>query len=255
MNFTIVTLFPEMQDALRYGIVGRAIQKQLLTVSCVNPRDYTEDKNKTVDDSPVGGGPDMVMMVKPLHQAVLAAKAQQADAKVIYLSPQGKQFDQALAKKAAEGSDLIMIAGRYEGIDQRIIDECVDEEWSLGDYVISGGELAALVMIDAIARCVPGVVGDAGSVTDDSFYHGLLKHPQYTRPESYNGWAVPKVLLGGNHREIAEWRKKHSLGTTWLKRPDLLEPNLLKLSKEENVLLNEFIAEYNYHRANEEKKS
>ena len=197
----------------------------------------------------------MVMMAKPLHQAVLAAKAQRPNAKVIYLSPQGKRFDQALAKKAAEDSDLIMIAGRYEGIDQRIIDECVDEEWSLGDYVISGGELAALVMIDAIARCVPGVVGDAGSVMDDSFYNGLLKHPQYTRPESYNGWEIPKVLLSGNHREIAEWRKKHSLGTTWLKRPDLLEPNLLRLSKEEKILLNEFIAEYNYHRANEEKKS
>lgn len=244
-----------MQDSLRFGIMGRAIQKQLLTVSCINPRDYTEDKNKTVDDSPFGGGPGMVMMAKPLHQAVLAAKAQRPNAKVIYLSPQGKRFDQALAKKAAEDSDLIMIAGRYEGIDQRIIDECVDEEWSLGDYVISGGELAALVMIDAIARCVPGVVGDAGSVMDDSFYNGLLKHPQYTRPESYNGWEIPKVLLSGNHREIAEWRKKHSLGTTWLKRPDLLEPNLLRLSKEEKILLNEFIAEYNYHRANEEKKS
>ncbi len=255
MNFTIVTLFPEMQDSLRFGIMGRAIQKQLLTVSCINPRDYTEDKNKTVDDSPFGGGPGMVMMAKPLHQAVLAAKAQRPNAKVIYLSPQGKRFDQALAKKAAEDSDLIMIAGRYEGIDQRIIDECVDEEWSLGDYVISGGELAALVMIDAIARCVTGVVGDAGSVMDDSFYHGLLKHPQYTRPESYNGWEIPKVLLSGNHREIAEWRKKHSLGITWLKRPDLLEPNLLRLSKEEKILLNEFIAEYNYHRANEEKKS
>jgi tRNA (guanine37-N1)-methyltransferase len=244
-----------MQDSLRFGIMGRAIQKQLLTVSCINPRDYTEDKNKTVDDSPFGGGPGMVMMAKPLHQAVLAAKAQRPNAKVIYLSPQGKRFDQALAKKAAEDSDLIMIAGRYEGIDQRIIDECVDEEWSLGDYVISGGELAALVMIDAIARCVTGVVGDAGSVMDDSFYHGLLKHPQYTRPESYNGWEIPKVLLSGNHREIAEWRKKHSLGITWLKRPDLLEPNLLRLSKEEKILLNEFIAEYNYHRANEEKKS
>jgi tRNA (guanine37-N1)-methyltransferase len=255
LNFTIVTLFPEMQDSLRFGIMGRAIQKQLLTVSCINPRDYTEDKNKTVDDSPFGGGPGMVMMAKPLHQAVLAAKAQRPNAKVIYLSPQGKRFDQALAKKAAEDSDLIMIAGRYEGIDQRIIDECVDEEWSLGDYVISGGELAALVMIDAIARCVTGVVGDAGSVMDDSFYHGLLKHPQYTRPESYNGWEIPKVLLSGNHREIAEWRKKHSLGITWLKRPDLLEPNLLRLSKEEKILLNEFIAEYNYHRANEEKKS
>lgn len=223
MKVAVITLFPEMLDALKFGIVGRALQKQLVEVSWFNPRDYTEDRNRTVDDSPFGGGPGMVMMAKPLHLAIIAAKAQLSKAKVIYLSPQGKRFDQALAKKAAVESDLIMIAGRYEGIDQRIINECVDEEWSLGDYVISGGEFAALVMIDAIARCIPGVVGDAGSVIDDSFYHGLLKHPQYTRPESYNGWEVPKVLLSGNHREIAKWRKEQSLAITESKRPDLLE--------------------------------
>lgn len=241
----VITLFPEILEALQLGVVGRAMQRQLLDVSCINPRDYTEDKNKTVDDSPFGGGPGMVMMAKPLHQAILAAKMKLPDARVIYLSPQGKQFNQALAKNAAEieKGDLIMIAGRYEGIDQRIIDECVDEEWSLGDYVISGGELAALVMIDAIARCIPGVVGDAGSVIDDSFYHGILKHPQYTRPEIYNGWGVPKVLLSGNHREIARWRNKHSLGVTWLKRPDLLEETTRQ--KEAQILLNEFIEEYN----------
>lgn len=258
MKVVVITLFPEMLEALKFGIVGKALQKQLITVSCVNPRDYTEDKNKTVDGAPFGGGPGMVMMAKPLHHAINAAKAQLPNAKVIYLSPQGKQFDQALAKKVALESDFIMIAGRYDGIDQRIIDECVDEEWSLGDYVISGGEFAALVMIDAIARCIPGVVGDAGSVIDDSFYHGLLKHPQYTRPHHYNGWDVPGVLLGGNHREIATWRKKHSLGATWLKRPDLLEPDLKEaaLSKEAQILLNEFIAEYKtLSRANEEKKS
>ena len=223
MKFAIITLFPEMLEALKFGIVGRALQKRLVEVSSINPRDYAEDKNRTVDDSPFGGGPGMVMMAKPLHRAIENAKAQLPSAKVIYLSPQGKQFDQTLAKKAAVESDLIMIAGRYEGIDQRIIDECVDEEWSLGDYVISGGEFAALVMIDAIARCIPGVVGDAGSVIDDSFYHGLLKHPQYTRPESYNEWDVPKVLLSGNHREISRWRKEQSLEATRLKRPDLLE--------------------------------
>lgn len=241
----VITLFPEILEALQLGVVGRAMQRQLLDVSCINPRDYTEDKNKTVDDSPFGGGPGMVMMAKPLHQAILAAKMKLPGARVIYLSPQGKQFNQALAKNAAEikKGDLIMIAGRYEGIDQRIIDKCVDEEWSLGDYVISGGELAALVMIDAIARCIPGVVGDAGSVIDDSFYHGILKHPQYTRPESYNGWDVPKVLLSGNHREIARWRNKHSLGVTWLKRPDLLEETTRQ--KEAQILLNEFIEEYN----------
>jgi len=212
-----------MLDALKFGIVGRALQKEFVEVSCINPRDYTEDKNRTVDDSPFGGGPGMVMMVKPLHRAIEAAKAQLPNAKVIYLSPQGKRFDQQLAKKAALESDLIMIAGRYEGIDQRIIDHCVDEEWSLGDYVISGGEFAALVMVDAIARCIPGVVGDAGSVMEDSFYRGLLKYPQYTRPESYDGWDVPKVLLSGDHQKIARWRKEQSLETTRLKRPDLLE--------------------------------
>lgn len=212
-----------MFDVLKFGIVGKAIQQQLIDVFCINPRDYANDKHKTVDHTVYGGGPGMVMMVKPLHQAILAAKSQLPDAKVIYLSPQGRPFDQTMAKTAAKRSDLIMIAGRYEGIDQRIIDECVDEEWSLGDYVISGGEFAALVMIDAIARCIPGVVGDAGSVIDDSFYHGLLKHPQYTRPESYNGWDVPKVLLSGNHREISRWREERSLEVTRLKRPDLLE--------------------------------
>lgn len=240
-----------MLETLRFGIVNRAIQRELVVVSCVNPRDYAEDKNKTVDDAPFGGGPGMVMMVKPLHQAIITAKAQLPQARVIYLSPQGKQFDQAQAKKAAQTGDLIMIAGRYEGIDQRIIDEYVDEEWSLGDYVISGGELAALVMIDAIARCIPGVVGDAGSVTDDSFYQGLLKHPQYTRPERYNDRDVPRVLLSGNHREITRWRKKNSFGMTWMKRPDLLEKQTL--SQEAKTLLNEFIQEHDQE-ANEEEK-
>lgn len=242
MKFAVITLFPEMLEALQFGIVNRALQRKLLHVTCINPRDYTEDRNKTVDDAPFGGGPGMVMMAKPLHQAIIAAKQQLPQAKVIYLSPQGRQFDQALAKKAAQTGDIIMIAGRYEGIDQRIIDEFVDEEWSLGDYVISGGELAALVMIDAIARCVPGVVGDAGSVIEDSFYQGLLKHPQYTRPEHYQGREVPRVLLSGNHREIARWRKKHSLGITWEKRPDLLEKQAL--SQEAQNLLNEFIEEH-----------
>jgi tRNA (guanine37-N1)-methyltransferase len=230
-----------MLDTLKFGIVYRAIQRGLLDIFCINPRDYTEDKNRTVDDAPFGGGPGMVMMAKPLHQAIITAKARLPQAKVIYLSPQGKRFDQALAKEAAQTGDVIMIAGRYDGIDQRIIDECVDEEWSLGDYVISGGELAALVMIDAISRCIPGVVGDAGSVIDDSFYQGLLKHPQYTRPECYHQREVPKVLLSGNHRHIAQWRKKQSLGMTWLKRPDLLEKK--SLSQEARKLLDEFIKE------------
>ncbi len=241
MRFCVVTLLPEILAALNAGVIGRAIKNGIIHISHINPRDYADNKHKTVDDTPFGGGPGMLMMTKPLHQAILEARKNIPQGKIIYLSPQGKRFDQALAKHAAQSSDLIMIAGRYEGIDQRIIDEYVDEEWSLGDYVISGGELAALVMIDAIARCVPGVIGDAGSVIDDSFYHGLLKHPQYTRPENYQGRTVPKVLLSGDHKKIARWRKKQSIGITWLKRPDLLDKQALSL--EALTLLDEFIKE------------
>lgn len=242
MRFCVVTLFPEMLEALNFGVIGKAIQKKLIAINSVNPRDYAEDKYKTVDDAPYGGGPGLVMMAKPLHQAISSAKVCAPDAKVVYLSPQGKTFCQAIAKQAAQEPALIMLAGRYEGIDQRMIDRYVDEEWSLGDYIISGGEFAALVMIDAIARCIPNVVGDAESVTEDSFYSGMLKHPQYTRPENYLQYDVPAVLLSGNHQKIARWRKKHSLGNTWLKRPDLLEKK--GVSAEEQKLLNEFIEEY-----------
>lgn len=241
MKFAVITLFPEIMNALNFGIVGRAIRKDLINIISINPRDYSKDKNKTIDDAPFGGGPGMVMMAEPLNQAIYEAKQKVKAASVIYLSPQGKPFNQSLAKKAALSGDLIMLAGRYEGIDQRIIDTYVDEEWSLGDYVISGGEFAAIVMIDAISRCIPGVVGDVDSVLEDSFYQGLLKHPHYTRPEFYEGQPVPKVLLSGNHRDIARWRKKHSLGTTWLKRPDLLEKR--SMSQEEKKLLDEFIKE------------
>lgn len=238
-----------MLETLKFGVIGKAIQKGLIDIDCVNPRDYADDKYKTVDDAPYGGGPGLVMMVKPLHQAILAAKEKAPNARVIYLSPQGKPFTQTMAKQAAEKDALIMIAGRYEGIDQRIIDDVVDEEWSLGDYVISGGELAALVMIDAIGRCIPGVVGDAESVNDDSFYHGLLKHPQYTRPENILGYDVPEVLTSGNHQKITHWRKKNSLGVTWLKRPDLLERKVLSVA--EQTLLNEFIQEYKRGKSDE----
>ncbi|MCD8524883.1 MAG: tRNA (guanosine(37)-N1)-methyltransferase TrmD [Gammaproteobacteria bacterium] len=241
MKFGIITLFPEMLETMKFGVVHRAIQRKILDIVCINPRDYTDDKNRTIDDAPFGGGPGMIMMAKPLDSAICAAKENLPTAKIIYLSPQGKKFDQALAKKIATADSLVMIAGRYDGIDQRIIDEHVDEEWSLGDFVISGGELAALVMIDAIARCIPGVVGDAGSVMDDSFYKGLLKYPQYTRPENYKGRKVPKVLLSGNHGDIAKWRQKHSLGVTWSKRPDILDKKML--SSEEEIVLSEFIKE------------
>ena len=241
MKFGIITLFPEILETIKFGVLHRAVQRKVLDIFCINPRDYADDKNKTVDNSPFGGGPGMVMMAKPLDNAICAAKEKLTTAKVIYLSPQGRKFDQALAKKMASADDLIMICGRYDGIDQRIIDEHVDEEWSLGDFVISGGELAALVMIDAIARCIPGVVGDPGSVMEDSFYNGLLKYPQYTRPENYKERKVPKVLLSGHHGDIAKWRQKHSLGVTWSKRPDLLDKKLL--SAEAQTVLNEFIKE------------
>lgn len=241
LKFGIITLFPEMLEIIKFGVLHRAIQRKVLDIFCINPRDYADDKNKTVDDSPFGGGPGMVMMAKPLDSAICVAKEKLTTAKVIYLSPQGKQFDQALAKKIAGADALIMICGRYDGIDQRIIDEHVDEEWSLGDFVISGGELAALVMIDAIARCIPGVIGDPGSVMEDSFYNGLLKYPQYTRPENYKGRKVPQVLLSGHHGDIAKWRQKHSLGVTWSKRPDLLDKKLL--SAEAQTVLNDFIKE------------
>jgi len=241
LKFGIITLFPEILETIKFGVLHRAVQRKVLDIFCINPRDYADDKNKTVDNSPFGGGPGMVMMAKPLDNAICAAKEKLTTAKVIYLSPQGRKFDQALAKKMASADDLIMICGRYDGIDQRIIDEHVDEEWSLGDFVISGGELAALVMIDAIARCIPGVVGDPGSVMEDSFYNGLLKYPQYTRPENYKERKVPKVLLSGHHGDIAKWRQKHSLGVTWSKRPDLLDKKLL--SAEAQTVLNEFIKE------------
>lgn len=242
MNFCIVTLFPEIMAALHAGIIGKAIQQKLLEIQCVNPRDYTADKHRSVDDAPYGGGPGLVMMAPPLDLALQRARAHIPGAKVVYLSPQGRRFNQALAITAAQAPGWIFLAGRYEGIDQRIIERHVDEEWSIGDYVISGGEFAALVVIDAIARCIPKVVGDAASITEDSFYKGMLKHPQYTRPGNYLGQQVPKVLLQGDHEKIARWRRQHSLAATWLKRPDLLEKKVL--SAEEKQWLHQFIEEY-----------
>jgi tRNA (guanine37-N1)-methyltransferase len=240
MQFSVITLFPEMLTALSVGITGKALEKNHIAITAVNPRDFCEDKHKCVDDSPYGGGPGMVMMAKPLGKAIEHAKSTN-NVKVIYLSPQGKTFNQAAAKTLAKEPGLIMVSGRYEGIDQRVIDEHVDEEWSIGDYVLSGGELPAMVMIDSIARCLPGVVGDQQSVSEDTFYNGLLKYPQYTRPESIAGMETPKVLLSGNHEAIRLWRLKQSLGITWQKRPDLLEK--VTLTAQEQTLLEEFKTE------------
>ena len=243
MKFCVITLLPPVLDALKYGITGKALEQQLITLSCINPREYANNKHQRIDDAPYGGGPGMLMQAPPLHGATLAAKKKHPRAKVICLSPQGRRFDQDSAKKIAENeTEMILVAGRYEGIDQRYIDKHVDEEWSIGDYTISGGELAAAVVIDTISRLIPGVVGDQLSVTEDTFYQGLLKHPQYTRPEIFEGETVPTVLLSGNHEKIKQWNLKNNLGTTWLKRPDLLEKTTL--SKQEQELLNAFIAEY-----------
>jgi len=240
MKFSVVTLFPEMVESVaKVGVLGRAIKNELIQLTCWNPRDYTQDKHRTVDDRPYGGGPGMLMKVEPLRAAIQDARRAAGDrAKVIYLSPQGKTLTQQAVKDLSRQSALIFIAGRYEGIDERVIEMEVDEEWSIGDYVLSGGELPALVMIDAIARMIPGVLGDEDSANQDSFMEGMLDCPHYTRPESIDGKSVPKVLLGGNHKSIEQWRMQQALGRTWLRRPELL--NELTLSDEQQQLLQTF---------------
>lgn len=246
MWFGVITLFPEMFQALQVGITGRAIKDQLLHLELWNPRDFAQDKYQTVDDRPYGGGAGMVMMAPPLQAAIQAAKqASPKKPSVIYLSPQGRRFTQDDALELAAKKSIVLIAGRYEGIDERVIELEVDEEWSIGDYILTGGELAAMVMIDAITRLLPGAVGDKNSVTEDSLTSGFLKHPQYTRPETFQGHKVPSVLLSGNHAQIEEWRLKQSLGKTWLRRPDLLDKKTL--TKRELALLEEFITEYKKH--------
>jgi tRNA (guanine37-N1)-methyltransferase len=242
MWFSVITLFPETFKVLDSGITGRAKNEGLISLSTWNPRDYTEDKYKSVDDRPYGGGPGMVMMVEPLQKAIQAAK-QAATKKptIIYLSPQGKTFNQSAAEALLAKESLLLIAGRYEGIDERLLELEVDEEWSIGDYVLSGGELAAMVMIDAITRLIPGALGHEDSADKDSLSTGLLKYPQYTRPEDFEGIKVPPVLLSGNHQAIERWRQKESLGRTWLKRPDLLMK--ANLTQEQLALLIEFVNE------------
>lgn len=250
MHFHVITLFPEMVGHITSdGVLGRAIKQGIIGLSCWNPRDFTHDRHRTVDDRPYGGGPGMLMKVQPLADAIDAARQQAgASATVIYLSPQGQRLDQQkvrqLALSDAEMKDMsfILIAGRYEGIDERLIEQYVDEEISIGDYVLSGGELAAIVLIDAISRMLPGVLGDEDSAQQDSFMQGLLDCPHYTRPEQVNGRRVPEVLLGGDHKAIARWRLKQSLGRTWLRRPELLEQ--VQLNEEQQSLLDEFRKEY-----------
>lgn len=241
MQFDVITLFPEMiLKGAGYGVTGKAIERNVVGLSVWNPRDYTQDKHRTVDDRPYGGGPGMVMKYQPLYDAVDAARQHNSTTacKVVYLSPQGKQITQAVLSQVNHASQLILIAGRYEGIDERFISEVCDEEWSLGDYVISGGELAALVVIDAITRLIPGVLGDQDSAKQDSFMDGLLDTPHYTRPEKADYGDVPKVLLSGDHKAIKQWRMKQALGRTALRRPELVK--IKELSAEQDALLEEF---------------
>lgn len=244
IHIGVISLIPEILDSLRYGITGRAIEQGLAKVSHWNPRDWASRPYRQVDDKPYGGGPGMVMMYEPLQGAIKQAKSEMpANCKTVYLSPQGKVIKQSdLNQIAYNMQPLLFVAGRYEGIDERIITQHVDEEWSLGDFVVSGGELAAMVFIDAIIRQIPGSLGHLGSAVQDSFMNGLLDCPHYTRPASIDGLDVPPVLLGGNHRDIERWRKKQSLGKTWLKRPDLLEN--IELSEADKLLLAEFKHEH-----------
>jgi tRNA (guanine37-N1)-methyltransferase len=239
MRFDVISLFPEMFDAIRCGVAGRAIERGQIELALWNPRDYAEDTHRTVDDRPYGGGPGMVMMVEPLRRAIIDAKAAAPGSPVLYLSPQGRRLDQAAVRELAAQSGLILLAGRYEGIDERLIEAYVDQEWSIGDYVLSGGELPAMVLMDATVRMLPGVLGHADSAEQDSFADGLLDCPHYTRPEEIEGRAVPEVLTSGNHELIRRWRLQQALGRTWLRRPDLIEAR--QLSSEEQVLLNDFI--------------
>jgi tRNA (guanine37-N1)-methyltransferase len=251
VNIGIVTLFTEMFEALNYGIPGRAIKQGLLSLQFWDPRDYANDRHRTVDDRPYGGGPGMVMQVAPLQAAIDAAKKELGPAtRVIYLSPQGRPLDQAAVKMLAERSSMILVAGRYEGIDERLIETTVDEEWSVGDYVLSGGELPAMLLLDAVVRYLPGALGHSESAEQDSFSKGLLDHPHYTRPEDIAGHAVPPVLMSGDHQAIAIWRLKQALGRTWLRRPELLEK--INLSKEQEDLLIEFIEETKAREQNHE---
>ncbi|MBI3774706.1 MAG: tRNA (guanosine(37)-N1)-methyltransferase TrmD [Gammaproteobacteria bacterium] len=243
MRFDVVSLFPEMFSVVRgFGVTGRAVERSLVELALWNPRDYAHDRHRSVDDRPYGGGPGMVMMIEPLRDAICAARAASGiDANVIALSPQGRPLDQAALRSMATQQRIILVAGRYEGIDERLIEMEVDEEYSIGDYVLSGGELAAMVLIDGVTRLLPGVLGHQDSAQQDSFGRGLLDCPHYTRPEEFAGRRVPEVLLGGNHAYIARWRLQQSLGRTWQRRPDLLEA--AQLNDEERELLAAFMRE------------
>jgi tRNA (guanine37-N1)-methyltransferase len=244
LQIDVVTLFPPMFDAVtESGVTGRARERKLYELVLWNPRDFATGSYRSVDDRPYGGGPGMVMMPEPLEKALSAARQRQRSSgvgkpRVVHLTPQGRLLDHALVAELAKEQGIVMLAGRYEGVDERLVKRVIDDEISIGDYVLSGGELAAMVVIDCVVRQMPGALGDAESASQDSFVNGLLDHPHYTRPEVYGDDAVPAVLLSGNHADIARWRLKQALGRTWLRRPDLLEKRTL--TSEEARLLEEF---------------
>lgn len=243
LRISVITLFPEMFAAVTgYGITGRAVDGGLLEVLTFNPRDFTHDAHRTVDDRPYGGGPGMVMLYGPVIAAIRRARKNSPGAKVIYLSPQGRRLDQETVNELSGRDSFILLAGRYEGIDERVMQSEVDEECSIGDYVVSGGELPAMVVIDAVSRTLPGALGHDESAPQDSFFNGLLDTPHYTRPEEIDGVRVPDVLLSGNHADIRRWRLQQALGRTWQRRPDLLDGR--QLDEEQRKLLDEYIREH-----------
>ncbi len=243
MKFRVVTLFPDMvTEATNIGVCGRAVRRGLIEITSVDPREFTGDTHRTVDDRPYGGGPGMVLKVAPVRAAIRHARvATPAGSPVVFLTPQGRRFDQAVAQQFAALPGVILVAGRYEGFDERLLDSEADDEISLGDFVLSGGEIAAVAVIDAVVRLLPEVLGDETSAQQDSFVDGLLDCPHYTRPEAIDDRQVPTVLLAGNHEEIRRWRLKQALGRTYLRRPDLLDRR--ELNGEEQRLLREFLDE------------
>ena len=246
MNYNIITIFPELVDMFaKTGFIKRAIEKDYIDMNIIDLRSYSNNKHHRVDDKSYGGGPGMVMQYEPIHSCIKNIKHKGS---VLYLSPQGKPLTQQKLKNLSLKDNLTILCGRYEGVDQRVIDNLVDEEVSIGDYVISGGESASMVLMEGITRLIPGVVDDIESIKQDSFQAGILDHPHYTKPENIEGMAIPDVLASGNHQKIEIWRRKHALGATWLKRPELLKN--VKLSKEDDKLLKEYILE---HKQNEQK--
>lgn len=234
MDIKVLTLFPEMFSSfLNASLIGRAIQNEIINVELINIRDFSNDKHKSVDDSPYGGGPGMVMTPQPLKDSIEFAKNK--NNKVIFLTPKGKKFSQKIAKRLSMEEELILVCGHYEGIDQRIVDNYIDEEISIGDYVLTGGELGAMVMIDAVARLIPNVIGAKGSFEEDSHYNGLLDYPHYTRPQVFDDIKVPDVLLSGNHKEINNWREKEQILSTFNKRPDMINKILSELDTNDKI--------------------